>query len=665
MNNHEKNVHASHHKMMIRDFKKRFWICLCLTLPILVLSPLIQSVLGYSLTFFGDLYLLFLLASIVFFYGGWPFIEGTFKELKGKNPGMMTLIGMAISVAYIYSAAVIFGLKGKIFFWELVTLVDIMLLGHWIEMRSVLGASRSLELLVKMMPSSARLLKGDQTEEVKIEQLTIDDIVLVKPGEKIPADGVIVEGTSYLNESMLTGESKPVKKQPNDQVIAGSINGSGSLNVKVARLGKDSYISKVINLVQEAQKAKSKTQKLADRAARWLTFIAGFSGIATLIIWIIIGQNLGFSLERMVTVMVIACPHALGLAVPLVIAISTTLCAKSGLLIRNRTAFENSRKITAIIFDKTGTLTVGEFGVKECNSLSDKYSSEDILQMAAAVEQHSEHPIATGIVKAVKEKKLEILSVQNFKNNAGEGVEGKVKEKFVRIVSPSYLKRNNISIDKQMNSDAAVTSVYVLIDQQPQGYISLADEIRQESYEAVAKLKKNHIKTIMITGDNENIAKKVSEELHLDQYYAQTLPHEKLEIIKKLQQQKEVVAMTGDGVNDAPALAQANIGIAIGSGTDVAAETADIILVESNPLDILALILFGKATYQKMMQNLIWATGYNAIAIPLAAGVLYSYHIVISPAFGALLMSLSTIIVAFNAQLLQSNKGIKFLQRKK
>ena len=654
---------GDHHLKMIQDFKKRFWISLVLTAPILFFSPMIQSFFSYSVVFPGVPYFLFGIATLVFFYGGWPFLQGGYSEIAQKNPGMMTLIGLAIVVAYLYSSAVVFGLSGKLFFWELATLIDIMLLGHWIEMKSILGSSRSLELLVKMMPSEAALVKGDKIETIKIEKLQLNDVVLVKPGEQVPADGKIIEGSSYLNESMLTGESLPVKKEPGDRVIGGALNSRGSLKVQILSTGKDSYLAKVINLVQEAQKVKSKTQRLADRAAKWLTFIALFSGITTFVIWLFIGQSLVFSIERMVTVMIISCPHALGLAIPLVVAISTAISAQHGLLIRNRTAFENAGKITTLVFDKTGTLTEGEFGVQEYDSFSEHYSQADILKLAAAVEQFSEHPIGAGIVKTAKEKQNTILPTTDFKATEGEGVEGKVEGKLVQIVSPGYLKKHNIDNQHFSIKNAAQTVVFVLIDNELAGYLALADKIRPESYEAVRVLRENKIKTIMVTGDNAKVAEAVSQELQMDSFYANILPHKKLEIVKELQEKGEFVAMTGDGVNDAPALAQANVGIAVGSGTDIAAETADIILVQNNPRDILALILFGKATYRKMMQNLFWATAYNAFAIPLAAGVLYVYGFVISPALGAVLMSLSTVVVAFNAQLLKKNKSLKMLAK--
>jgi Cu2+-exporting ATPase len=648
-----------HHKMMIADFRKRFWVTLVLTIPILFFSPMIQEFFGYEFLLPGNPYILFALSTIVYFFGGWPFLKGFWSEVKKGAPGMMTLISMAISVAYFYSTATVFGLRGEDFFWELSTLIAIMLLGHWIEMKSVLGASKALQLLVSMMPAEAHRVKGDTIEDIPLEDLLKDDVILVKPGEKVPADGIIVDGSSYLNESMLTGESKPVKKDENDKVIGGSVNGNSTLKVKVEHTGKDSYLNKVITMVEEAQKTKSKMQNLSDRAAKWLTYIALAIGFGTLAVWLILGFPFVYALERMVTVMVIACPHALGLAIPLVVAISTAVSAQNGLLIRNRTAFEESRKISALLFDKTGTLTKGDFGVTRIESVDEKYSTDEVLRLSSALEQSSEHPIAVGIIKKVKEDKVAIPKPENFKAITGKGVEANVEGKKVKVVSPGYLRDEKITIPEDAYSDAAETVVFVLIDGQLAGYIALADEIRPESAEAIKIFKKNNIKVLMATGDNEKTAKAVSDKLGLDGYYAEVLPHQKVEIVEELQNKGEFVAMTGDGVNDAPALAKANVGIAVGSGTDVAAETADIILVNSNPQDIANLILFGKATYNKMIQNLIWATGYNVVAIPLAAGVLYSSGFVLGPAVGAVFMSLSTVIVAINAQLLKRKIGKK------
>jgi len=648
-----------HHEMMIADFRKRFWVTLVLTIPILFFSPMIQDFFGYEFLLPGNSYILFALSTIVYFYGGWPFLKGFVSEIKNGAPGMMTLISMAISVAYFYSSATVFGLRGVDFFWELSTLIAIMLVGHWIEMKSVLGASKALQLLVSMMPAEAHRVKGDTIEDIPLEDLLKNDVILVKPGEKVPADGIIVEGSSYLNESMLTGESKPVKKEEKDKVIGGSVNGNSTLKVKVEHTGKDSYLNKVITMVEEAQKTKSKMQNLSDRAAKWLTYIALAIGFGTLAVWLILGFPFVYALERMVTVMVIACPHALGLAIPLVVAISTAVSAQNGLLIRNRTAFEESRKISALLFDKTGTLTKGDFGVTRIKSVNVSYSNDEILRLSSALEQSSEHPIAVGIIKKVKEDNITIPKPENFNAITGKGVEANVEGKQVKVVSPGYLRDEKITIPEDAYSDAAETVVFVLIEGQLAGYIALADEIRPESAEAIKIFKKNNIKVLMATGDNEKTAKAVSEKLGLDGYYAEVLPHQKVEIVEELQNKGEFVAMTGDGVNDAPALAKADVGIAVGSGTDVAAETADIILVNSNPQDIANLILFGKATYNKMIQNLIWATGYNVVAIPLAAGVLYSSGFVLGPAVGAVFMSLSTIIVAINAQLLKRKIGKK------
>jgi len=652
-----KGDHEHHdHSHMIEDYKRRFWISLILTIPILLLSPMIQKFLGLddTLSFTGSQFVLFALSTIVYFYGGYPFLKGLFDELKKLQPGMMTLIAIAISVAYFYSSAVVFGLGGKSFFWELVTLIDIMLLGHWIEMKSVMGASKALEELAKLMPSDAHKIMDDgNIIDVPLEELKTNDKILVKPGEKIPADGVVVDGLSSVNEAMLTGESKPMMKKNGDKVIGGAVNGEGSLEVIVDKTGKDSFLSQVIELVKEAQDSKSKTQDLANRAAFWLTIIAILGGTITLIYWLFIGnQDFAFALERMVTVMVITCPHALGLAVPLVVAVSTAISASNGLLIHNRTAFESARNIDAIIFDKTGTLTKGEFGITDIISLDNSISDEEIVKYAASVEKHSEHPIAQGIVKSSDES----YDVKDFRAIPGKGAVGKVNNQTVAVVSPGYLRDENINVtDNQIEvlHEQGKTVVFLLINNKLKGAIALADIIREESKEAIAKFKELGIKTIMLTGDNEKVAKWVSDELNLDEYVAEVLPQQKSEKVKEIQSKGYVVAMTGDGVNDAPALAQADVGIAIGAGTDVAVETADIVLVRSNPLDVLAIIKLAKATYKKMVQNLIWATGYNAVAIPLAAGVLYYMGIVLSPATGAALMSLSTVIVAINARLLK------------
>lgn len=645
--------HREHHRMMIRDFRRRSWVSAILTVPILLLSSTIQQWLGLEWDFQGRAYILFGLSALIYFYGGWPFLKGSRDELRERNPGMMTLIGLAITVAFAYSSAVAFGLSGKTFFWELATLIDIMLVGHWIEMRSILGASRALEELMALLPDEAHLIDGEEVRDVPVKELRSGDLILIKPGEKIPADGTIKEGESELNEGMITGESTPVHKKPGDEVIGGAVNGSNSLRVQVEGVGEDSYLSKVVNMVEEAQSKKSKSQRLADRAAFWLTIVSISVGTITFAVWMSLGRDLAFSMERMVTVMVITCPHALGLAIPLVAAISTSLSAQNGLLIRNRTAFENARKIDTLVFDKTGTLTTGEFGVSGLGVTDDEWSEEELLRVAGALEADSEHPIARGIMAELAERSLQPRTAKDFEAITGKGVIGQVEDRTVAVVSPGYLQENDLEPPAEATDQDGDTVVFVLVEEKLIGWIALADRIRPESPAAIQALKELDIRTVMLTGDNKTVAGKVSAELGLDDYLAEVLPDQKLEEIKKMQSQGAFVAMTGDGINDAPALAQADVGIAVGSGTDVAAETADIILVESNPEDVLNAIRFGKSTYRKMVQNLIWATAYNVVAIPLAAGLLLPWGVMISPAFGAVLMSLSTVIVAVNAQLLK------------
>jgi Cu2+-exporting ATPase len=656
---HEHQDHQNHHARMAADFRNRFWISLVLTLPILILSPLLQTLVGLreAVRFSGDIYVLFGLSSAVFWYGGWPFLKGLFNELKSRQPGMMTLVAVAITTAYLYSSAVVFGLSGKMFFWELATLVDIMLLGHWIEMRSVMGASKALEELAKLMPSDAHKLMADgSVKDVPLGDLAVDDKVLIKPGEKIPADGVIVEGESSVNEAMLTGESTPVTKKTGGKVIGGAINGEGSLTIEVKGTGKDSFLSQVIDLVKQAQESKSKTQNLADTAALWLTVIGLGSGALTLVIWLVfMNHEFAFAIERAVTVMVITCPHALGLAVPLVVAVSTALAASNGLLIRNRGAFEGARKLQAIIFDKTGTLTEGRFGVTDTLVLSQDIDEETLRKYAASVDANSEHPIATAIA-ATSEKKL---PVENFKSIPGKGAEGKVEGREVKVVSPGFLREQNIDLtDKRIDPLQAQgkTVVFVLVDGKLKGAIALADIVRTEAKQAIDALKALDIRCMMLTGDNKATAKWVSDQVGLDEYFAEVLPQDKAAKVKDVQSRGVLVAMTGDGVNDAPALAQADVGIAIGAGSDVAVETADVILVRSNPLDVVAIVRLSRATYLKMIQNLFWATGYNTFAIPLAAGALYAWGVLLTPALGAVLMSASTVIVAINARLLRLKK---------
>jgi len=655
---HEQGHHGGHdHQAMIADFRRRFWVSVALTVPILLLSPLIQGFLGLTdmLAFAGDDYVLLALSSAVFLYGGWPFLSGMASELRERSPGMMTLIALAITVAYGYSAAVVLGLDGKVFFWELATLVDVMLLGHWIEMKSVMGASSALENLVQMMPDRALRLRDDgETEEVPITELGKGDRVRVRPGEKVPVDGTIVDGKTSLNESMLTGESRPVEKSEGDQAVGGAINGEGSITLEVEKTGEDTYLSQVVETVREAQESRSRTQDLANRAAAWLTYIALSAGLITLAAWLFFDRAFDFALERMVTVMVITCPHALGLAVPLVVAVSTSLAAGRGLLIRDRAGFERARKLDAVVFDKTGTLTEGRFGVQQVAGFGD-IGEDEVLRLAAGLERHSEHPIAQGIVGAAREKEIDIPEASDFENLSGRGAKARVEDRTIRVVSPGYLRENDISVDDDAIAplrEGGNTLVFVLDDERPLGAVALADIIREESRAAVARLQDMGIDCLMITGDAEAVARSVAEELGLRDYFAEVLPDEKAERIKEVQRRGRTVAMVGDGVNDAPALVQADLGIAIGAGTDVAVESADIVLVDSDPRNVADVIELSRATYTKMIQNLFWATGYNAIAIPLAAGVAYGIGILLNPAVGAALMSLSTVIVAINAKLL-------------
>jgi len=651
------NGHDHHH--MIIDYKRRLLICLILTIPILILSPHIQHIFGVHeiLRFYGDSYVLFVLSSVVYFHGGYPFFKGIYQEIHSRNPGMMTLVAVAITTAYFYSVIVVFGYKGELFFWELATLIDIMLLGHWLEMKSVISASKALEELVKLLPSHAhKIMHNGEVMDVPLEQLKVGDMVMVKPGEKIPVDGKIIKGQTSINESMLTGESNPVNRKEGQEVIGGSINGDGAIQVEIKKTEEDSFLSQVIKLVGEAQKCRSATQNLADRFAMWLTVIALTGGFITLIVWLILTeQNMAFSLERAVTVMVTTCPHALGLAIPLVAAVSTSIAAKNALLIRNRTSFENARDINTVVFDKTGTLTHGKFGVTDVIPLDDKIDPTSIIKYVASLEAYSEHPIARGIAQEVEEH----YPVENFQAIPGKGVKGSVQGLKIEVMSPSYLEKRGYIIDNKEVEELSrqgKTIVLVLVDGILSIAVALADIIRQESKKTVSLLKEMDIKCLMITGDKKEVAEWVSKELGLDQYFAEILPSDKADKIKKIQAEGGIVAMTGDGINDSPALAQADVGIAIGAGTDIALETADIILVRSNPLDVLQIIRLARLTYHKMLENLAWGAGYNIIAIPLAAGILSAYGILLTPAMGAVLMSLSTIIVAINSRFLRINE---------
>jgi Cu2+-exporting ATPase len=652
---HNQGDHHDHHAMMVRDFKRRFLISLLLLIPILTLSPMIQEFLSIDLRFVGDSYILLFLSTILFIYGGLPFFKGTIEEMKQKAPAMMSLIGLAIGVAYVYSAYTVVFQTGQDFFWELSTLISIMLLGHWIEMKSVLGASRALEELLKLMPEEAHIINEDgHIRDIPLSSVKVGMILLVRPGEKIPIDGKVTEGKSSVNESMLTGESVPVEKSIGDELIGGSINAEGSLKYAVTRVGDATFLSQVIKLVREAQATRSKTQRIADIAAKYLFYVALFGGLSTFIIWILLGKDIGFAMERAVTVIIISCPHALGLATPLVTAVSSSIGAKHGLLIRNRANFENARKIDTVVFDKTGTLTKGEFGISKI--VSENTSENELLSLAYALENESEHPIAKAIVKSAKDKNVKLRKGNNIKAIPGKGLIGFVDGASIEVVSPGYLKEMKISFDTEAYEVLASqgnTVVFVLKDKLLMGLIALSDMIRETSKEAIESLSKMGIESVMLTGDNRKVADEVAKKIGITHVIAEVLPEQKSEMIKSLTQEGRLVAMTGDGINDAPALAKAHLGIAIGAGTDVAIETADVILVKSNPMDVVNIIKLSKSTYKKMIQNLIWATGYNIIAIPLAAGVLSSIGILLSPAVGAVLMSLSTVIVAINARLLK------------
>ncbi|MGD6851725.1 MAG: copper-translocating P-type ATPase [Candidatus Bathyarchaeia archaeon] len=645
---HEAPMHSMHTKTL----RTRFWVCLALTVPVLALSGTIQTWFQYTLTVPYQQYVLLILAAIIYIYGGWPFLTGLIGELRQRQPGMMTLIATAISVAFFFSAATVFVSVGSDFFWELATLIDVMLLGHWIEARSVLGASQALEELVKVMPTTAHVVMEGHVMDMPVAHLKIGNVVLVRPGEKIPSDGTVVDGESYVNESLLTGESKPVHKKVSDKVIGGAVNGEGALRVRVERTGKETYLMQVVNLVKEAQQSKSHTQDLANRAAALLFYIAITAGLVTFAVWAVIGSA-QFALTRGVTVLVIACPHALGLAIPLVVALSTSITAKNGILIRNRKSFEDARAVDAVVFDKTGTLTLGQFGVTDVAAYIDR---EELLAYTAAVEQNSEHVIAKAITEYAKMKGIAVPKTTGFQALPGRGAKSVVNSRTVYVGSPNMLSELNIKVTDEKVSllqRAGKTVVFTIIDGELAGAFALSDTVREESKQAVADLKASGVKVYMLTGDSAQVAEAVAGELGIDHYFAGVLPDQKAQKISELKQQGLRVAMVGDGINDAPALATADVGIAIGAGTDVAIESADIILVKNNPQDVAKALGYSKRTYSKMVQNLWWAAGYNIFAIPLAAGLFAGLGIIIDPAVGAILMSLSTVLVALNSQTLR------------
>lgn len=655
---HDHDKHAGHSPDM---FRSKFWISLILTLPVVFWAEHIQMLLGYQAPeFFGSAWIPPVLGTIIFFYGGWVFVQGAWRELKAMLPGMMTLISLAITVAFLFSWIVQLQLiEAEALWWELATLITIMLLGHWIEMRSIVQAQGALQELAKLLPDTAvRITDQGEEEKVAVSELKKGDLVLVRPGENIPADGVVQKGKSDLNESMITGESRPVKKIEGDEVIAGTTNGEGSLRIEVTGTGDDTKLSGIMRLVADAQQSKSRAQHLADRAAQLLTGVAITAGVITLIVWQFAGMPLDFTIVRVVTVLVIACPHALGLAVPLVVAISTTLGATNGLLVRDRRGLEEARNLDIVIFDKTGTLTLGEFRVVDMSTV-EGVSEEEALRIAAGVESESEHPIARGIVNTAEKRKLEIPAADEFRALRGKGVAATVEGVEYHLGGPALLKAEKAAVPPafdRASKDAdqrGQAAIYLLRDGNVIALFAVADAIRDESREAVQALHRRGITVAMLTGDAQAVADTVAGEIGIDTVYAEVLPEDKASKVKELQAGGKKVAMVGDGVNDAPALATADIGIAIGAGTDVAVEAGHIVLVRSDPRDIPRIVTLSRATYGKMVQNLWWAAGYNIVAIPLAAGVLAGWGVLLTPAVGAVLMSASTVIVAINAQLLR------------
>ncbi|MEK7133251.1 MAG: heavy metal translocating P-type ATPase, partial [Patescibacteria group bacterium] len=647
--------HVGHSTEM---FLKKFWVSLILTVPVVLYADVVQKIFGWSPPDFpGSAYLPLVFGSIVFFYGGRVFLTGAWRELKARLPGMMTLIGLAISAAYFWSIYAVFAGVDALF-WELTTLITIMLLGHWLEMRAVSGAQGALKELSKLLPDTAEVIRGGKTETVSLSELREGDMIFVRPGGKIPSDGIVIEGKSEVNESMITGESAPVAKIAASEVIAGTANGDGSLKIKVTKIGEHTFLAGVMRLVAEAQASKSRLQMLSDRAAFYLTIIAIGAGSLTFILWLFAEASFGFALERLVAVLIIACPHALGLAVPLVASISTTLAARHGFLIKQRLALEAARSVGVVLFDKTGTLTKGEYGVTNIWLLGAK-NEKDLLQIAASVDVYSEHFISKAIVKKAEDAGVKMVGAKDFARLPGKGVKGDVNGIVVFVGGQAILDDLRITLPEQFKKEVeeenrkGKTIIYTATDKELLGVFALADLIREESREAIQILKTMGVKIAMITGDSEGVASWVAQELGIDEYFSKVLPSQKSEKVKLLQSKGNKVAMVGDGINDAPALTQADLGIAIGAGTNVAIESAGIILVRNDPRDIVKIIKLSRLTYTKMIQNLFWATGYNIVALPLAAGILASKGIILQPALAALFMSLSTIIVAFNALLLR------------
>ncbi|MCM8747856.1 heavy metal translocating P-type ATPase [Thermomicrobiaceae bacterium CFH 74404] len=651
--------HAEHAMHSPEVFRRQFWVSLILSVPVILYAETVQSLLGYRAPEFpGSTWISPLLSAVVFLYGGSVFLRGAADELRSRLPGMMTLVGLAISVAFAYSLATTLGLPGEPFYWELVTLIDVMLLGHWLEMRAVGRARGALAELAKLLPSTAERIVDGRTEEIPVSELRPGDLVLVRPGAKVPADGVVESGESEVNEAMVTGESRPVAKRPGDRVIGGTVNGNGSLRVRVTNIGEESFLGEVMRIVEQAQQSRTRMQRLADRVAFWLVLVALSVGAISFVAWLVTTGSLTEAVARAVTVMVIACPHALGLAIPLVIAISTALSAQRGILVRDRTAFERARLVTTVVFDKTGTLTRGELGVTDV-AVEPAWDEQEAVRLAASIEAESEHHIARAIRRLAEERRLDLVPAVKVEALPGRGIQAQVDGRPMQVGGPQLLRELNLALPRALDEqvrrwgEEGKSIVYLIADGSVAAAFALADQIRPESYEAVRQLKHIGVRVAMLTGDSEDVARWVARELGIDEYFAQVLPAEKADVVEKLQGRGESVAMVGDGINDAPALVTADVGIAIGAGTDVAIESADIVLVRNDPRDVVTVLALSRTSYRKMVQNLLWATGYNAVAIPLAAGVLAPVGVVLAPAVGALLMSVSTIIVAINALLLR------------
>lgn len=659
-NDHDNHGNGHDHSDHAAMFRRKFFVSLLFGIPILIFSPMMGEELFFTFTFPGSEWLVAILGTILFFYGGMPFLQGARDELKEKKPAMMTLVSLGISVSYFYSMYAFVSntiLKRSIlimdFFWELASLILIMLLGHWIEMNAVENAGSALQRMAELLPNSALLVQPDgSTKDVPLPQIAVGDMVQVLPGERIPTDGKILTGVTYVNESMVTGESRDVEKKVGDTLIGGSINGSGTLTIEVTGTGESGYLSQVMDLVSAAQQDKSRAESLSDRVAGLLFYFAVFVGVVAFIVWMILGRGVDFSLERLVTVLVIACPHALGLAIPLVTARSTSIAAQNGLLIQNRQSLETARDVDAIVMDKTGTLTQGNFAVAEFTSFREDYSDQHVLKLMGALEEGSSHPLAVGILEKISALGLTPFTAENITNIAGAGIEGRIDGKNYKLVSAAYLKENNVSYDIQgftALAGAGNSVSYLLEEGENIGIIGQGDQIKPESRNTIQQLKKLGIRPIMLTGDNEETAKLVGNELGITEIHAEARPEDKEKLVRELQEQGLTVMMVGDGVNDAPSLARADVGVAIGAGTDVAIDSADVILVKSDPSDILHFLELAKNTTRKMIQNLWWGAGYNIIAVPLAAGVLAKWGIILPPAVGAVLMSISTVIVAINA----------------